>query len=136
MTQIKAYLLRSGYASQRKEPPAWYRDLTVAEAKLLSWHGSLHSVDRHGNVRDVRLNGKPKVWKRSPGCELSLKYGLRECFRVGDKFLEPHEAIGMDHQVKVIVPVRQQFEHDTPREVVLDWVLQYEVATQGVFNGS
>lgn len=121
---IEAMYLRSGY-SRDKGKAQWYRDLTVAEAKRTS--GTLYAIDKHGNVRECRTNGAPKTWKRSPGCELSLKYGLYENFRVGNKESLSTEPISLSHQVRIVVPVNHEFLAETPPEIVVDWVLEKEI---------
>lgn len=123
---IQAIYLHDGY-SRSNARTGWYRDLTVDEAKRLGYRDAIYAVDRNGNVRDCRLNGNPKTWKTRPGCVLPLKYGLRECFRVGDDDLQPHEAISQPHQVRAVVPVKAEFSPDTPAGIVTDWVLEHEI---------
>ncbi len=119
---VKATYLQDGYSGGRGLT-GWYRDLTVAEAKRT--RGTVYAVDRHGCVREVRTNGKPKVWKTRTGCILHLKYGLRECFDVGADYLEDYEPIGQ--RERIVVRVRQPFPADTPPEIVSDYVQENEV---------
>jgi hypothetical protein len=122
--KIRAIFLRSGYRAER-HPPMWFRDLTVAEAKLTQ--GTVYAFAegvRPGAV-EVRTNGAPKTWKTFPGCELSLKFGLRDCFRVGSKDLQPDEAIS--GRVRILVPVRGAFDPETPPKIVADWVMEHEL---------
>lgn len=120
---IKAIYLEDGYKPSRGLA-GWYRHLTVKEAKQLNWYGTLYATDRNGCVREVRLNGKPKVWKRSNGVVLSLKYGLRECFHVGSKNLKDTEPLQPEyHSVQILVQINgYQFKKDTPPEIVTDYV--------------
>lgn len=114
---MNAIYLKTGYA-KRTDLDGWYRPLTVKEAKNLSWSTRLYAIDRSGCVREIRLNGKPKTWKRATGCELSLKYGLKECFRVGGKELKDHEPI----DDSIVVAVDYPFDKDVPAGVVSDYV--------------
>lgn len=114
---MEAIYLKTGY-TKRTDLDGWYRPLTVGEAKSLSWNRQLFAIDRSGNVREIRLNGKPKTWKTWSGCELSLKYGLKECFRVGGKELKDHEPI----DDTIVVAVDYPFDKDVPAGIVSDYV--------------
>lgn len=59
-----------------------YRLMTAEEAKSLVNHACIRDLD--GNVRTVKINGRPKTWKRDAArVEVPVKYGLytywREC---------------------------------------------------------
>lgn len=128
--QVQAIYLKDGYSPVGKNArglDGWYRDLSCEEAKRFGYHNTLYAVDRHGNVRECRVNGSAKVWKRSPGCELSLRYGLKENFRVGDKERNPHDAISDPWQVRIVVPVKAGFKPDDPASIVTDFVVEHEV---------
>lgn len=114
---MNAMYLKTGY-SRRNDLDGWYRPLTVKEAKQLDYRTQLYAIDLSGNVREVRLNGKPKTWKRATGCELSLKYGLKECFKVGGKELSDDQPIDDDIVVRIDYP----FDIDTPPGIVSDFV--------------
>ena len=45
-------------------------------------YGALHFLANDGTMRDIRLNGAVKRWKKEPKrIEIPVKYGLRECAR-------------------------------------------------------
>lgn len=125
LNSVKAMYLEDGYRPSRGLT-GWYRYLTVGEAKRLSF-STVYAIDKWGTVRECRLNGAPKTWKTRPGCKLSLKYGLREHFRVGSDEAQEHERLSQYGQVHIVVPVKQQFDVDMPADVVSDWVLEHEV---------
>ncbi len=120
---MKAFYLHDGYgiASKDRGLDGWYRELTVAEAKAGKF-GNLYAKDGYGRVREVRLNGKVKTWKTWAGCEMPMKYGLRRCFRVGDRNLLPEQAVG-----NVMVKVNHPFDPDVPASIVADWVMDNEM---------
>lgn len=119
--------LRDGYSGKGRGLTGWYRSLTVREAKRLGYGSTLYAVDKRGCVRECRVIGAPKTWKTRSGCELSLKYGLKEHFRVGRDHLRDEESISQGGQVWVVVPVKQQFVENTPAEIVFDYVLENEL---------
>lgn len=122
MAEVSALYLRDGYSGKGHGLTGWYRDITVGEAKALNGYETLYATDRSGNVREIRLNGKPRVWKRSPGCVLSLKYGLKEYFHAGDKERQPHEPLSA-YSPRIVVPVRgMEFAPETPANIVTDYV--------------
>ena len=124
MSKVQASYLHDGYKPSRGLA-GWYRDLTVKEAKSPGlWKKALFALDWTGKVREIRLNGATKTWKRSPGCVLSLKYGLREYFCAGNKNRQEDEAIGSS--VRVLVMVGKNFAADTPPGIVLDWLKENE----------
>lgn len=119
---VKATYLHDGYKPSRGLT-GWYRDLTVKEAKEKGYRNPLYAVDRNGCVREVRVNGQAKTWKRSPGCILSLKYGLRDCFHVGHKDRAENQAIQCYGSVRIVVAVTgMEFKKETPPEIVTDYV--------------
>jgi|ERR1051326_2557844 hypothetical protein len=123
---VKAFFLRDGYSGKGRGLTGWYRELTVREAKQLRY-GTLYAVDRNGRVRECRLNGAPKTWKTRPGCVLSLKYGLKECFNVGGDDRQDDESVSRSHDVCIVVPVKASFAEDAPPQVVADYVMEHEM---------
>src|SRR5580704_7269706 len=114
---VQAIWLEDGYAKDRGLR-GWYRDLTIYEAKL-GIH-TVYAIDKEGKVRQCRVNGAAKTWKTFPGCELPIKYGYRECFRVGDRDRQDSEPIsksGYD-QTRIVIPVNTDFTAQTPAEFV------------------
>lgn len=78
-------LLKSGYA-RAKQAEAEYRAMTIEEAKALNGWGTIPFLDNAGKVRECRLNGAVKTWKRDPSrIEVPVKYGLYECVRLTGK---------------------------------------------------
>lgn len=72
--------LRSGYDRRRNAPATEYRYMTHEEARLLTAGDTVEFVARDGTARRLRINGKPKTWKRDASrLEIPVKYGLREC---------------------------------------------------------
>ena len=72
--------LKDGY-SQDRGLSGKYRRITLAEAKNLRYGQRVCIIDRHGRVRECKINGQPKTWKRdSSRIEIPCKYGLYEHF--------------------------------------------------------
>ena len=70
----------SGYDRSKNPEVKRYRSITLEEAKNLSY-GHANILDRHGKVRNIKINGKVRTWKRDPNrIEIPCKYGLYECF--------------------------------------------------------
>jgi len=72
--------LKSGYARQSGDPETFlYRPMTIEEAKLLQYGDHCPFMDKNGNARNIKINGAPKTWKRSPNrVEVPAKYGMYE----------------------------------------------------------
>jgi hypothetical protein len=71
----------SGYGRKKVKTVSRYRSITLEEAKDLSRGDSVIILDRQGEVRSVKINGKVRRWKRSPDrIEIPCKYGLYEYF--------------------------------------------------------
>lgn len=69
----------SGYDRSKNPVVKRYRPITLSEAKALTGHAKI--VDRHGRVRDIKINGAVKRWKRDVNrIEIPCKYGLYEYF--------------------------------------------------------
>jgi hypothetical protein len=74
----------SGYDRSKNPEVKRYRSITLNEAKNLSGHAKI--LDRHGKVRDIKINGKVKRWKREPDrIEIPCKYGLYEYFTLTNR---------------------------------------------------
>ena len=89
--------LRNGYArtvTERLETNE-FRFMTVGEAKELEYGDRVPFLALDGTQREIKINGTPKVWKRSPGVTVSLKYGLYEYTTVGSKHMAEEEAVGL-----------------------------------------
>jgi hypothetical protein len=57
-----------------------YRMMTTDEARALAT-SHVAFVDRDGNIRRAKVNGRVRTWKRSPDrVEVPCKYGLYEHF--------------------------------------------------------
>ena len=125
---IQAMYLHDGYAGKGHGLTGWYRNCTVFEAKLFNYGDELHFMDQSGKVRTARVQGKPKTWKRSPGCETTLKYRLKEYARFGSKERKDIQALDHDHQI--LLPVLQQFDPNTDPEIVMEWVWEHEMPVQ------
>jgi len=65
------------------------------------YHRRLRNAD--GTALRARVNGKAKTWKTRPDeWYLSLKYGLRDCFKIG-----PHDA----HEWTTVEPSVEDVPH-------------------------
>jgi hypothetical protein len=74
-------LLTWGYDRVKYKPIHTFRRMTVAEAKQLKSGHVATVMDFHGEARNVKVNGRPRTWKRKfPGVVVPLKYGLYEYF--------------------------------------------------------
>lgn len=116
----QAMYLTDGYSKSRGLS-GWYRDVTVGEIKR-GFDGALCATNDMWSVREVRRNGSVKTWKRSTGCELPLKHGFKECFRVGSKDLSEQDAIG--RAVRIVVRVTCPFPPEANAEIVRDWLIE------------
>ena len=57
-----------------------YRTMTEEEIRALHVGARVLTCDHNGQVAYVRVNGKPRTWKRQPGrLEIPFKYGMYEC---------------------------------------------------------
>jgi hypothetical protein len=73
--------LSSGYARTKKAQAEvkQYRRMTVEEAKSLSYGDHVPFLDNRGQVRELKINGKPQTWKTRPKeVRVPYKYGFRE----------------------------------------------------------
>ena len=69
----------SGYDRSKHPEQIHYREMTLAEAKVLRYGDHPKVLDRNGRLRDVKVNGALKVWKTRPGdVDVPLKYGMYE----------------------------------------------------------
>lgn len=69
--------LKSGYSKDNTVEE--YRAMTLDEAKLLQYGDHVSFMDKSGQARIMKINGAPKLWKRSPNrVEIPGKYGMYE----------------------------------------------------------
>ena len=62
-----------------REGSAEFRPMTLEEAKMLSYGDHIWFLDTKGSARRVKVNGRPQLWKRSPGkIRVPVKYGMYE----------------------------------------------------------
>jgi hypothetical protein len=126
MQSMEVSYLLDGYAKSRGLT-GWYRDLTVGEAKRTPQRGTLHAIDKHGCVREIRVTSV-QTWKRSPGCVVKASYGRYEHFSVTNREGRDSDPItGHYGQIRIVVPVQEKFDKDTPPEIVSDWVKEHEI---------
>jgi hypothetical protein len=53
--------------------------MTLEEGKMLSYGDHIWFLSNDGSARRVKVNGKPKVWKRDASkLEVPVKYGMYE----------------------------------------------------------
>lgn len=72
------------YAGKRGE--GTFRSMTLDEAKSLSYGEHVWILANDGSAREVKVNGQPKTWKRSPErVEVPVKYGLYEYARFDER---------------------------------------------------
>lgn len=86
-------VLADGYSRSRNPDTARYRPLTPAEARGLRYGQRVPFKSKDGTVREVKVNGAVKTWKRDPNrLEVPVKFGLYECARfeaIGEKVASP-----------------------------------------------
>lgn len=121
MPEVRVFYLRDGYARNNGDLDGWYRNLTVKEAKDLNYGSVVAFIDKNGQVRTARVQGKPKTWKRSPGVEITLKYGLREYCSFGSKHWTEYDGIP-----RLVVRLKKEFPPECPAGVVQDYVVEHE----------
>ena len=74
----------NGYDKRKNPQMLRYRRMTVEEAKSLS-HGTVVCLAHNGVLRNAKINGSVKTWKRSPErVRVPMKYGLYEYFYLED----------------------------------------------------
>jgi len=72
--------LVDGYDRTKNPRTANYRVMTLDEGKALFCGQHVTIRARDGTARTVKVNGKPKTWKRdATRCEIPCKYGMYEC---------------------------------------------------------
>lgn len=78
--------LANGYDRRKTPEVNTYRSMTVEEAKGLHSGQTVWFRANDGTARHAKVNGAPKTWKRdSARVEVPVKYGLRECARLGSQ---------------------------------------------------
>jgi len=85
-------MLSNGYDRRVNPQKNKFRYMTVGEAKRLRPGERVPFLANDGTQRDITINGEPKVWVRSPGVRVSLKYGMWEYTRIDSRHLEEHRA--------------------------------------------
>ncbi len=71
MPQFKLYGGREGVAE--------FRTMSLEEAKMLNYGDTIWFIDIKGSARRLKVNGRPKRWKRQPDkIEVPVKYGMYE----------------------------------------------------------
>ena len=74
--------VKSGYSKDKTVKK--FRRITFEEAKALVNH--CYILDRNGNYRQVKINGKVKTWRRDPNrIEIPCKYGMYEYFTLTER---------------------------------------------------
>jgi len=62
-----------------REGSGEFRPMTLEEAKMLNYGDHIWFLDTKGSARRVKVNGRPQLWKRSPGkIRVPVKYGMYE----------------------------------------------------------
>lgn len=62
-----------------REGSAEFRPMTLEEAKMLNYGDHIWFLSTDGSARRVKVNGRPQLWKRSPGkIRVPVKYGMYE----------------------------------------------------------
>lgn len=79
--ESNAMVLHDGYSPLRvkTQTVADFRPMTPDEAKALTYGERVKIKTPDGMVREVKINGAPKTWKRDPSrVEVPVKYGMYE----------------------------------------------------------
>lgn len=62
-----------------REGSGEFRPMLLEEAFMLKYGDTIWALGRDGSAIRVKVNGKPKTWKRTPGkIEVPYKYGMYE----------------------------------------------------------
>lgn len=74
-------MLTSGYDRHKTTIKRPYRRMTRDEVLTLQSGHRVVILTAFNTVRDVKVNGRVRTWKRNPNrVEIPMKYGLRETF--------------------------------------------------------
>lgn len=77
---MQTIIATSGYDPKQKLA---LTPLTLSELKALKGGECLQFLDIRGKVRNCKVNGKCRIWKRNlTRFEVPCKYGLREYFTI------------------------------------------------------
>ena len=80
------FAAKDGYDRRKNPIERGYRYMTVQEAQQLRSGGHVQFEGKDGRIRNLKVNGRPKTWKREPGrVEVPMKYGMYECDRVSNQ---------------------------------------------------
>ena len=78
---MKIMELFNGYDKSKNPQKSKYRSITFDECLKLSYGDKVFFIDNSGKVRQCKINGKVKTWKRDKErIEIPCKYGLYEYF--------------------------------------------------------
>ena len=68
-----------GYDRTKNPRMLAFRPMTPNEARVLTYNSHPKFLARDGMIRDCKVNGAPKTWKRDPSrVEVPIKYGMYE----------------------------------------------------------
>lgn len=78
------FIVKDGYDRRKVKTEYRVRLMTLAEVKALRSGQHVKMIDRSRiAIRDVKVNGQPKTWKRQPDrVSVPFKYGYRDTFRM------------------------------------------------------
>ena len=78
---FNTFQLIDGYDKHKTPKLITVRPMTHNEAISLQYGQHVNVIANNGTLRQVKVNGKPRTWKRQPTrFELPCKYGLYEYF--------------------------------------------------------
>jgi hypothetical protein len=101
----KYHVSVSGYDRGKKKDPVYYRFLTRDEILNLSY-SHCHFLANDGTIRNLKVNGKVRTWKRNPNrIEVPIKYGMYE-FTMFD----------LEESLRRLVRVVSKVEYDLNKE--------------------
>ena len=76
---MEIFEAHSGYDRRKKPEKKRWRYMTLEEGRALSYGDHVKFLSVQGDVRDVKINGAVKTWKRDADrTEIPFKYGMYE----------------------------------------------------------
>lgn len=73
------FIVTDGYDRNKVKRRYVVRTMTLDEVKALQGGQQVKFLDNHGMLRDIRINGRVRTWKRdAERVEVPVKYGFRE----------------------------------------------------------